>query len=252
MNSSLTKDSPEMDRILEAVKEAGIFVVLGYSERDGGSLYMAQSFINPEGKIILHRRKIKPTHVERSIWGDGQADSLTCVVDTPFGKVGGLNCWEHAQPLLRYYEYQQGVQIHVAGWPPFFDMPTDTPWPFHVTNKAELVLCQNMAIEGACFVMVCTQILKESNLEVTKTHEIPYFRTKDGVAGGGFAMIFGPDGAELVKPLPVGEEGILTADVELSMIDFAKQMIDVVGHYSRPDLLSLSVNITKASQVTMR
>jgi len=82
-----------MDRIREAVKEAGIFVVLGYSERDGASLYIAQSFIDTSGEIVHHRRKIKPTHVERSIWGDGQADSLKCVVDTPFGKVGGLNCW---------------------------------------------------------------------------------------------------------------------------------------------------------------
>lgn len=61
MNNSMAKESPEMDRIREAVKEAGIFVVLGYSERDGGSLYASQSFINPEGKIVLHRRKIKPT-----------------------------------------------------------------------------------------------------------------------------------------------------------------------------------------------
>src|SRR6187402_1165022 len=94
MDNSLSKISPEMDRIRAAVKEAGIFVVLGYSERDGASLYISQSFISTAGEIIHHRRKIKPTHVERSIWGDGQADSLKSVVDTPFGKVGALNCWE--------------------------------------------------------------------------------------------------------------------------------------------------------------
>jgi len=111
MANSMARVSPEMDRIRAAAKKAKVFVVLGYSERDGASLYIAQSFINTEGEIVLHRRKIKPTHVERSVWGDGQADSLTSVVDTPFGKVGGLNCWEHLQPLLRYYEYCQGVQI---------------------------------------------------------------------------------------------------------------------------------------------
>lgn len=98
MNNSLIKNSPQMHRIQDAVKEAGMFVVLGYSERDGASLYMAQSFISPEGEIVHHRRKIKPTHVERTLWGDGQADSLKCVVDSPFGKIGGLNCWEHLQP----------------------------------------------------------------------------------------------------------------------------------------------------------
>lgn len=98
MANSLVKDSPQMRRIQETVHEAGMFVVLGYSERDGASLYMAQSFISPEGEIVHHRRKIKPTHVERTLWGDGQADSLKCVVDSSFGRIGGLNCWEHLQP----------------------------------------------------------------------------------------------------------------------------------------------------------
>jgi len=120
MANSLSRHSPEMEAIKQAVKEVGIFVVLGYSERDGGSLYMAQSTISPDGVIVMHRRKIKPTHAERTIWGEGQASSLKSVVDTPFGKIGALCCFEHYQPLLRYYQYEQGVQIHVAAWPLFF------------------------------------------------------------------------------------------------------------------------------------
>ena len=156
-----------MDRIRAAVKEAKVFTVLGYSERDGASLYIAQSFIDIEGEIVLHRRKIKPTHVERSIWGDGQADSLTSVVDTPFGKVGGLNCWEHLQPLLRYYEYCQGVQIHVAAWPPMFPLPDPEKlkWPFHETDVANQLCSQFLAIEGQAFVLVATQVLTEGNLD---------------------------------------------------------------------------------------
>lgn len=130
MANSLSRDSAEMDAIKTAVKEAGIFVVLGYSERDGASLYMAQSSISPEGDIVNHRRKIKPTHIERTIWGEGQASSLNSVVDTPFGKVGGLCCFEHYQPLLRYYQYAQGEQIHVAAWPAFFEVPQGSEWPF--------------------------------------------------------------------------------------------------------------------------
>jgi nitrilase len=114
MANSMPRDSAQMRRIQAAVKEADILVVLGYSERDGASLYMAQSFISPDGEILHTRRKIKPTHIERTIWGEGQAESLQCVVPSPFGKIGALNCWEHLQPLLRYYEYSQGVQIHVA------------------------------------------------------------------------------------------------------------------------------------------
>jgi nitrilase len=167
MANSMGKLSPEMGRIREAVKEAGIFVVLGYSEREGASLYIAQSFIDTNGEIVHHRRKIKPTHVERSIWGDGQADSLKSVVDTPFGKVGGLNCWEHLQPLLRYYEYSQGVQIHVAGWPLMFPDPDPKKikWPYHETDTANLLTSQFLAIEGQAFVLVATQVVTPGNLK---------------------------------------------------------------------------------------
>ena len=167
MANSMARESPEMDRIRAVVKKAGIFVVLGYSERAGTSLYIAQSFISTKGEIVHHRRKIKPTHVERSVWGDGQAESLKCVVDTPFGKVGALNCWEHLQPLLRYYEYSQGVQIHVAGWPPMFPLPDpkEVKWPYHETDVANLATSQFLALEGQAFVLVATQVLTEGNLE---------------------------------------------------------------------------------------
>ncbi|RAL04167.1 carbon-nitrogen hydrolase family protein [Aspergillus ibericus CBS 121593] len=184
MANSLRRDSAEMRAIQQAVKEAGLFIVLGYSERDGESLYMAQPFINTGGEIVHHRRKIKPTHVERSIWGEGQAESLQMVVDSPFGRIDGLNCWEHLQPLLRFYEYSQGVQIHVASWPPEFPAPKGLKW---------------------------------------KQMWPP---------GGGFSAIFGADGACLVEAASGSEECILQADIDLQDIDYAKAIIDTVGHYS--------------------
>lgn len=249
MANSLSRISPEMDRIRAAAKEGGIFVVLGYSERDGASLYIAQSFIDITGEIIHHRRKIKPTHVERSIWGDGQADSLKSVVDTPFGKVGALNCWEHLQPLLRYYEYCQGVQIHVAAWPPMFPDPDQAKvkWPYHETDVANSMCSQFLAIEGAAFVLVATQVVTELNLEkLNMADGFPLYK----VPGGGFSMIYGPDGRPIGRALPAGEEGVVAADIDLADIDYAKGMIDTVGHYSRPDLLSLKVHMKPAKIVT--
>ncbi|KAL7939930.1 nitrilase, partial [Trichoderma barbatum] len=242
MANSLVKDSPEMAQIRAAVKKAGVFVVLGYSERAGDSLYISQSFIDPTGTIVLHRRKIKPTGVERSIWGEGQADSLVNVVDSPFGKIGGLNCWEHFQPLLRYHEYIQGVDIHIAGWPPFFEKPSNRPALYTTTSEGDRLACQFMAMEGACFVVVSTQVLTDKGREKLKLVDSPFVKSP----AGGFAMIFGPDGTPLVEPMEPGEEGILTAEIRLSTIDYAKQMLDVVGHYSRPDLLSLKVNLEPA------
>jgi nitrilase len=243
--NSLVKESPEMDSIRAAVEEAGIFAVLGYSERAGGSLYIAQSIIDPNGKIILHRRKIKPTGVERSIWGDGQADSLTCVVDSPYGRIGALNCWEHLQPLLRYYEYSQGVEIHVAGWPAFWKRPDGSLLPYHIETDAYRTVCQFMAMEGTCFVIVATQMLTDAGRDKLKLVDVPFISTP----GGGFAMIYGPDGAPLTTGIEPGEEGIVAVNIDLSALIPAKQMLDVVGHYSRPDLLSLRVNKEIAKHV---
>ncbi|KAK4494534.1 hypothetical protein PRZ48_013890 [Zasmidium cellare] len=248
MANSMRRDSPQMRKIQAAVKKAGMFIVLGYSERDGSSLYMGQSFISPEGEIVHHRRKIKPTHVERTIWGDGQAESLKCVVDSPFGKIGGLNCWEHLQPLLRYYEYSQVVQIHVASWPAEFEMPDPSKiaWLYHETGETSYRASQFFAIKGQAFVLVASQVLTEANLAKNNLTGNPVTKTP----GVGFSMIFGTDGKPLCEPADAGVEAILTADVNLRDIDRPKAFIDVVGHYARPDLLSLLVNPVADKHVT--
>lgn len=132
------------------------------------------------------------------------------------------------QPLLRYYEYSQGVQIHVAGWPPVFD-ELPAPFPFHLGRRAVTIVSQNMAMEGACFVIAASQVLSEQHAEITKTAGNPFFKGVESskgrpVGGGGLAMIFGPDGRPLCDPLEKGEEGIVTAKIDLSMIDYAKQV----------------------------
>ncbi|UKZ78603.1 hypothetical protein TrVFT333_006349 [Trichoderma virens FT-333] len=248
--NSMTRGSPQMKRIQAAVNKTGMFVVLGYSEREGASIYIAQAFISPDGEIIHNRRKTKPTHAERTIWGEGQAESLKTVVDSPFGKIGALNCWEHLQPLLRYYEYTQGVQIHVSSWPSIFSMPEPEKitWLYHETGEANNRISQNMAIEGATFVICSSQILTEKGLE---TNSLLAGNPVTKVPGGGFSQIFGPDGKPLCEPIGEGEEAILQADIALSDIAKAKIFIDVAGHYARPDMLSLLVNPTVAKHVTV-
>lgn len=119
MKNSLKLDSPEMEAICACAGKNKISVMLGYSENYQDSLYLGQAFIGKDGQIKMNRRKIKPTHVERTLYGDGSGASLMNVVDEPgVGKVGGLSCWEHSQPLLRYHTYSQDEEIHVAAWPP--------------------------------------------------------------------------------------------------------------------------------------
>jgi len=118
IKNSLIIDSIEMETIRECAAKNKIIVSLGFSENDGNSLYIAQCTIGSDGQIKMKRRKIKPTHMERTIFGDGSGSSLLNVVSTEIGKVGSLACWEHMQPLLKYHTISQGEEIHIAAWPP--------------------------------------------------------------------------------------------------------------------------------------
>lgn len=80
--------STHMASIRKAARDAGIMVVIGIAERDGGSLYMAQTFIGPQGDVLLHRRKFKPTGLERIFFGDAvsipvsDSAAVLCLVDS--------------------------------------------------------------------------------------------------------------------------------------------------------------------------
>lgn len=95
IKNSLKVDSPEMVSICDAAKKHKIVVVIGYSERSGDSIYMGQSIISSSGELLLSRRKIKPTHMERTVFGEasGGDQTLRNTADTPVGRVSGLVCW---------------------------------------------------------------------------------------------------------------------------------------------------------------
>lgn len=112
--NSLPSDSDEMRRIREAARENGIYVSLGYSEIDIATLHLAQVLISPTGDIINHRRKIKPTHVENLVFGDGAGDKFETVTQTDIGKVGHYNCWENMNPFLKAYACCQGEQVWLS------------------------------------------------------------------------------------------------------------------------------------------
>lgn len=119
IQNSLAVDSDEMRRIQACAKKNGVVVALGFSENDNHSVYIAQAIIDSDGKLLMTRRKLKPTHMERTIFGDASGNSLMNVVPTQAGKrVGSLACWEHCQPLLKYHTATQREDIHSAGWPP--------------------------------------------------------------------------------------------------------------------------------------
>lgn len=232
---SLPLDSPLILKLREAAHENKISVVMGFSERDGGSLYMSQIIIDDNGNIVAHRRKLKPTHVERTVFGEGDGSDIA-VYDLPFGRVGALNCWEHFQTLTKYAMFAMHEQIHIAAWP---GMSLYQPNVHAFGSNAQLVATQMYAMEGQTFVLCSTQVVGKAAHQFfceTQTH-------KDLIGyGGGFAQIFGPDGRALAERLPEDAEGVLYADINLADIAMSKQAADPVGHYSRRDVFSLQFN----------
>ncbi|WP_150526041.1 carbon-nitrogen hydrolase family protein [Roseibium sediminis] len=233
--NAITLDGPEMAAICEAARVHRIWVMMGFAERDRGSIYCSQALIDDRGEIVLSRRKLRPTHMERTVWGEGPATDIK-VVDTPFGKVGGLCCWENIQPVNRQGMYQLGEQIHVACWPSF-GMFKGMRQAYALSAEANMAESQSYALQGGCFVIAPNSVISEESLEAI-TMGNPDLRNIV-FAGGGSAAIFGPDGYRLTDPIPDTEEGLAIAEIDLAMIEGAKVFADPAGHYFRPDVTRL-------------
>ena len=234
-DNSIERDGPELTAIAEAAKRNNLTVVFGYSERSAGTLYLAQSIFGAEGELITHRRKLRPTHVERTIYGDGDGSNLA-VHDTKLGRLGALCCWEHLQPLSKYAMYSMNEQVHVASWP---TLSLYRGMAYALGPEANMAVSQVYALEGQCFVIAATSIVTPEvqaamNLTAEQAEMIP--------VGGGISSIFAPDGSPLGNRLAEDEEGLVVAELDLSMISIAKAAADPAGHYARPDVTKLLLN----------
>lgn len=234
-DNSMTADGAEMQRLQAAARDNAIHVVVGYSERAGGSLYMAQAIIDDTGALLAARRKLRPTHVERSVFGEGDGSDIK-VHETSIGRIGALNCWEHIQPLSKYAMFGQQEQVHVASWPSFC---INKEMAFALSEDANLAATRVYALEGQCFVVAPVAVFSQEMADMLlDTPSKQQFMAP----GGGFASIYAPDGRCISAPLPPTEEGLVHADIDLGMISLAKAAADPVGHYSRPDVLQLAFN----------
>ncbi|PNS20039.1 hypothetical protein CAC42_1486 [Sphaceloma murrayae] len=239
VQNSLPIDSPEMKKIQDAASAQQIAVCLGLSERDGESVYISQVLIDETGEIRMRRRKMKPTHMERTIFGDASGDCLSQVVPlNDVGKVGALSCWEHIQPLLKYHTFSQGEQIHCAGWPPLDNHIDGSPGFFSMTVEGCRTQAQMYAIESQSYVLHCTTVLSEAGTKAMGTAGAPLM----GAPNQGSSAVIAPDGRIISEPDSPNEQ-LIIADLDLSVITKAKTFADATGHYSRPDLLWLGADL---------
>ncbi|OYX75466.1 MAG: aliphatic nitrilase [Rhizobiales bacterium 32-66-11] len=227
-DNAVVVPGPVTHAVAAAAKRHAIVVVLGVNERDHGSLYNAQLVFDADGALLLKRRKLTPTFHERMIWGQGDGAGLK-VVDTAVGRVGALACWEHYNPLARYALMAQHEEIHVAQFPGSLVGPI-------FADQIEVTI-RHHALESGCFVVNATGWLTDEQIARISPDE----RLRKGLTGGCMTAIISPEGAHVVPPLTSGE-GILIADLDLALITKRKRMMDSVGHYARPELLSLMLD----------
>ncbi|KAF4627417.1 hypothetical protein G7Y89_g10738 [Cudoniella acicularis] len=209
IKNSLVVDSPEMRTIQECAAKNGIVVSLGFSENDHNSLYIAQAIIDSDGKILMTRRKLKATHMERTIFGDASGNSLNNVRE----------------------------EIHCAAWPPITPHQGG-PDLWSLSKEGCQSLSQVYAIESQAFVLHCTTVITEKGIEKMSTQQGLLMTTP----GGGASAIISCDGRVMSKALDPAEEGIIYAELDFDAAIFARSFLDVAGHYSRPDLLWLGVD----------
>ena len=222
---------PEVDALCAAARAGGLDVVIGVTERDArtqSTLYCTLLFIGRDGTLLGRHRKIKPTHHERSVWGDGDAEGLR-VHPRPYGRLGGLNCWEHNAVLPGFALIAQGVQVHVSAWPGRepVEPPTSPVW------ARQLLLSRAFASQAGAYV-ICAAGLR------LHQHTPERYRSLGSFEHNGMSCIIDPWGEVVAGPLE--GEGVLTAEADPNRIFQAKIACDPAGHYSRPDLFSVSMN----------
>ncbi|HEY72946.1 MAG: nitrilase [Anaerolineaceae bacterium 4572_32.2] len=220
---------PATESLGAAARQAGVYLAVGVIERDSqfsrGTLYCTLLYFGPDGRLLGKHRKLKPTAAERIIWGEGDGSTLTAI-ETEFGKIGGLICWENYMPLARMAMYGKGVDLYLAPTADF-------------RARWQATLC-HIALEGRCFVLGCNQFVTKDMYPPDLDGLEDLADQPDIICRGGSAIV-SPLGEVLAGPL-YDQEGVLFAELDLAEVARGKFDFDVVGHYARPDVFQLTVN----------
>lgn len=228
-DAAVALDGPELAQLAETAAECRLTVCIGLIERDGGTLYCTAAYLGTgaggQGAVLGHHRKLMPTALERLVWGYGDGSTLQAI-DTPYGKLGAVICWENYMPALRMAMYQQRVALYCA--------------PTADDRDSWIASMQHIAMEGRCFVLSACQHLRRTDFPMDALHNrLP--DAPDTLLMRGGSCIVGPLGQVLAGPV-YGEDALLTAEIDTDDIPRAQMDFDPVGHYARPDIFQLAVN----------
>jgi len=220
----------DLDPVCKAAAKHGIAVYVGVMERaanrGGHSLYCSMVYIDKSGKIGSVHRKLMPTHEERLVWAIGDGNGLRTHKLGPF-TVGGLNCWENWLPLPRAALYAQGEDLHVA------------IWPGSARNTEDIT--RFIARESRSYVVSVSGLMRREDIDESLPHADLLIESADDVMADGGSCVAGPDGEWVLEPV-TGSESLSVVEIDHTRVLEERHSLDVVGHYSRPDVVSLRVN----------
>jgi predicted amidohydrolase len=224
---------PATERLCAAAAKAGIDVVIGVAELDErtrGTVYATLLFIGRDGDLIGKHRKLKPSFHERTVWGEGVGTSIR-VHERPYGRISGLNCWEHMMMLPGYALASQGTQIHVAAWPG--SEPEIAPAAPTTTWPRQVLLSRAFACQAGAYVICAAGVNRKSDHPEAYRDLLPFEQH-------GGSCIIDPRGEVIVGPVS-GREEILIAPGSFDLLRRVKAVIDIGGHYSRPDVFDFKI-----------
>lgn len=228
--NAVSLDGDDLAPVCAAARKHKVTVVCGIDERDAefsrGTIYNTVVVIGADGALLNRHRKLMPTNPERMVWGFGDASGLK-VLDTPCGRIGALICWENYMPLARYALYALGVEIYIA--------------PTYDSGDKWIGTLQHIAREGGCWVVGSGIAFRAGDIPESLPGKPDLYPNADEWINPGDSVVIEPGGKIVAGPLR-RELGILYADIDLERVGVARRSLDVVGHYSRPDVFQLHVN----------
>lgn len=245
VENSLAIGSDRFKALLDIAKTTDTYLVMGAHEVAGGTLYNTIIYIDRGAKKYQIHRKLVPTYTERMVWGRGDGSTLD-VLETEYGNIGGLICWEHWMPLARAAMHARHETLHVSQWPDVKDL--------------HQLASRHYAFEGQCFVLAAGCVLSRKDiiegyrsLNSPENDAFEILQAFEGeneelVLNGGSAII-GPDSGYLAGPVYDRPE-IIYGEIEPRRITEGHLAIDTNGHYSRPDVFQLEVNASPQAGVS--
>ncbi|MEM6763585.1 MAG: carbon-nitrogen hydrolase family protein [Bacteroidota bacterium] len=230
VREAVSIEAGDLDVICAEAKKLKLAIYLGTIERGKNrgnhSVYCSLVYINQQGEIQSVHRKLMPTYEERLVWAQGDGHGLVVHPLKNF-TLGGLNCWENWLPMPRASLYAQGENVHIA------------VWPGNVRNTIDIT--RFIAMESRSYVVSVSGLMGRKHIPDSIPYADVIRKNAPKWMGNGGSCLAAPDGSWMIEPIPV-EEGVFTAIIHLENVLRERQNLDVSGHYSRPDILQLSVD----------